>query len=221
MQTAPLFDSTGRPVGELPLSDAVFGHPPNGPLVHQAVVRELANRRQGTHDVKNRSEVAGGGRKPYRQKGTGRARQGSIRAPQWRHGGTVHGPTPRSHRKEMPQKMRRAAVLSALSAKAQEQAIKVIESISLSKISTKEFRQLLDAVGIEGKALLLLPERDETLALSARNLPEIRLQVLPGLSTYQVMNAGQILLTRAALEKLTQIYAQPSGNEGRNGGSDL
>lgn len=214
MATAALFDTMGRPVGEIPLSDAVFGHKPNEALVHQAVVRELANRRQGTHDVKGRSEVSGGGRKPYRQKGTGRARQGSIRAPHWRHGGTVHGPTPRSYRKEMPRKMRRAAVLSALSAKADAQAVKVIEAIDLSEISTKNLRRVLDATGLKGRLLVLVPARDETLARSARNLPNVQLQVLPGLSTYQVLHASQILVTRAALERLTEIYAgAPGGGE--------
>jgi large subunit ribosomal protein L4 len=207
MATAALFDATGRSVGEIPLADAVFGLKPNEALVHQAVVRELANRRQGTHDVKSRSEVSGGGKKPYRQKGTGRARQGSTRAPHWRHGGIVHGPTPRSYRKEMPQKMRRAAVLSALSAKAEQQAVKVIEAITLPEISTKNLRKLLDAAGLNGRLLVLVPARDETLARSARNLPDVHLQVLPGLSTYQVMHAGQILVTRAALDQLTQIYA--------------
>jgi large subunit ribosomal protein L4 len=212
MATAPLYDATGRALGETELSDAVFGRTPSEALVHQAVVRELANRRQGTHDTKTRSEVAGGGRKPYRQKGTGRARQGSIRAPHWRHGGIAHGPTPRSYRKDMPQKMRRAAVLSALSVKAGTQAIKVIETIELAEISTKNFKKLLDAVGLGPKSLILLPARDEKIALSARNLPDVRLQVLPGLSTYEVMNARQILVTRAALQKLTEIYAAATAN---------
>jgi large subunit ribosomal protein L4 len=212
MATAPLYDATGRAVGETELADAVFGRTPSEALVHQAVVRELANRRQGTHDTKGRSEVRGGGKKPYRQKGTGRARQGSIRAPHWRHGGVAHGPTPRSHRKDMPQKMRRAAVLSALSVKADSQAIKVIETIELAEISTKNFKKLLDAVGLGSKSLILLPARDEKIALSARNLPDVRLQVLPGLSTLEVMNAHQILVTRAALQKLTEIYAGSAPN---------
>jgi large subunit ribosomal protein L4 len=211
MATAALFDATGRAVGEIPLSDAVFGAKPNEALVHQAVVRDLANRRQGTHAVKGRSEVSGGGKKPYRQKGTGRARQGSTRAPHWRHGGVVHGPTPRSHRKEMPQKMRRAAVLSALSAKAAAQAVKVIEEITLTEVKTSALRKLLDTAGLTGKLLILVPARDETLALSARNLPDVHLQVLPGLSTYQVLNAGQILVTRPALDRLNEIYGNGPG----------
>jgi large subunit ribosomal protein L4 len=214
MATAALYDAAGKAKGETELADAVFGRTPSEALIHQAVVRELANRRQGTHDTKTRNEVSGGGRKPYRQKGTGRARQGSIRAPHWRHGAIVHGPTPRSYRKEMPQKMRRAAVLSALAVKAEAKAIKVIEAIELTEISTKRLRQLLDAVGANGKTLVLLPARDEKLALSARNLQDVRLQVLPGLSTYQVMNAGQILVTRAALDKLTEIYAESENGNG-------
>jgi large subunit ribosomal protein L4 len=215
MATAALFDATGRAVGEIPLSDVVFGHKPNEALVHQAVVRELANQRQGTHDTKGRSEVSGGGKKPYRQKGTGRARQGSTRAPHWRHGGIVHGPTPRSHRKEMPQKMRRAAVLSALSAKAEAQDVKVIEAISLTEIKTAALRKLLDTAGLTGKLLILVPARDETLARSARNLPDVHLQVLPGLSTYQVLNAGRILVTRQALDRLTEIYGNGSSSGGK------
>lgn len=214
MATAALFDASGRSSGEIPLADAVFGHKVNEGLLHQAVVRELANKRQGTHDTKSRSEVAGGGRKPYRQKGTGRARQGSTRAPHWRHGGIVHGPTPRDHRKDMPQKMRRAAVLCALSSKAEAQQVKVIESIPLTEIKTAALRKLLDAAGLKGKLLIVVPARDEKLARSARNLQDVHIQVLPGLSTYQVLNAGHILVTRPALDRMTEIYTNGAGAGG-------
>jgi large subunit ribosomal protein L4 len=207
MATAPLFSASGQQAGEADLHDAVWGAHISEPLVHQAVVRELANRRQGTADTLSRSEVRGGGRKPYRQKGTGRARQGSIRAPHWRHGGVVHGPTPRSYRQSMPKKMRRAAVLSALAAKAASGSVKVIERIELAEISTKNLRQLLDTVGVNGRALLLMPARDENVALSARNLPDVSIQVLPGLSTYQVVAAQLLVVTREALNKLQEIYA--------------
>ncbi len=206
MPSASLYNAAGERVGEVDLGAPVFGQELRPDLVHLAVQRELANRRQGTHDTKSRSEVRGGGAKPYRQKGTGRARQGSRRAPHFRHGGVAHGPTPRSYRKEMPQKMRRAAILSALAVKAGEQAIKVIETIDLPEISTKQFRQLLDTLGLDGRALILLPARDEKIALSARNLQDVRLQVLPALSTYELMRARHILVTRAALDKLTEVY---------------
>jgi large subunit ribosomal protein L4 len=207
MATAPLFSASGQSAGQAELSDAVWGARISEPLVHQAVVRELATRRQGTADTLSRSEVRGGGRKPYRQKGTGRARQGSIRAPHWRHGGVVHGPTPRSYRQSMPQKMRRAAVLSALAAKAESGSVMVIERIELAAVSTKSLRKLLDTVGVNGRALLLMPARDENVALSARNLPDVSIQVLPGLSTYQVVEAQHLVVTRDALNKLQEIYA--------------
>jgi large subunit ribosomal protein L4 len=207
MATAPLFDAAGQAAGEAELSDAVWGAPIRDALVHQAVVRELANRRQGTADTKSRSEVRGGGRKPYRQKGTGRARQGSIRAPHWRHGGIVHGPTPRSYRQSMPQKMRRGAVLSALAAKAAGEAVKVIERIEMTEISTKTLRKLLDTIGVSGRTMLVMTARDERVALSARNLQDVRIRVLPGLSTLEVMEAQQLLVTRDALDKLQEIYA--------------
>jgi large subunit ribosomal protein L4 len=207
MATAPLFDATGREAGQAELSEAVWGSPVREALVHQAVVRELADRRQGTADTKKRSEVRGGGKKPYRQKGTGRARQGSIRSPQWRHGGVVHGPEPRSYRQAMPKKMRRGAVLSALAAKAASGSVKVIERIELTEVSTKTLRRLLDTVGLDGRTVLLMAARDEKVALSARNLPDVRIRVLPGLSTYEVVQAAQLLVTRDALEKLQEIYA--------------
>lgn len=207
MATAPLFSASGQQAGQAELSDAVWGANVSEPLVHQAVVRELANRRQGTADTLSRSEVRGGGKKPYRQKGTGRARQGSIRAPHWRHGGVVHGPTPRSYRQSMPKKMRRAAVLSALAAKAASGSVRVIERIDMAEISTKNLRKLLDTVGVNGRTLLLMPARDENVALSARNLPDVSIQVLPGLSTYQVVEAQLLLVTRDALNKLQEIYA--------------
>jgi large subunit ribosomal protein L4 len=204
MASAPLFSATGQPAGEAPLADAVFGAKISEPLIHQAVLRELANRRQGTHATKTRSEVRGGGRKPYRQKGTGRARQGSTRAPHWRHGGIAHGPTPRSYEQAMPKKMRRAAVKAALSAKAQDAAVKVLEAITLPEISTKALAGLLKTVGIQGRTMLILSARDETTFLSARNIPDLTLRFLPGLSTYEVVRSENLLFTREALEQLQE-----------------
>ena len=208
MPTAPLFTAAGQPAGETPLADAIFGARISEALIHQAVLRELANRRQGTHDTKNRAEVRGGGRKPYRQKGTGKARQGSIRAPHFRHGGVVHGPTPRSYAQAMPKKMRRAAVKAALSAKAADQAVKVLEALTLAEISTKTLVNLLQTVGVEGRTMLVLGSRDETVLLSARNIPNLSLRVVPGLSTYDVMQARHLLFTREAVEQLEKEYAE-------------
>ena len=208
MASAPLFSATGERAGETPLADAVFGAKISEPLLHQAVVRELANRRQGTHDTKARGEVRGGGRKPYRQKGTGRARQGSTRAPHWRHGGVVHGPTPRSYAQSMPKKMRRAAVKAALSAKAQDEAVKVLEALTLPEISTKALAGLLKTVGIQGRTMLILSAKDETTVLSARNIPDLTLRFLPGLSTYEVIQSENLLFTREALEQLQKELAE-------------
>jgi large subunit ribosomal protein L4 len=208
MPTAPLYTAAGQPAGETPLAEEVFGARISEALIHQAVLRELANRRQGTHDTKTRAEVRGGGKKPYRQKGTGRARQGSIRAPHYRHGGVVHGPTPRSYAQAMPKKMRRAAVKAALSAKAADQAVKVLEAITLAEISTKTLVNLLQTVGVEGRTMLVLGSRDETVLLSARNIPNLSLRVLPGLSTYEVMQARNLLFTREAVEQLQKDFAE-------------
>lgn len=208
MASAPLFSAAGQPAGEAPLAEAVFGVSINEALIHQAVVRELANRRQGTHDTKARGEVRGGGKKPYRQKGTGRARQGSTRAPHWRHGGVVHGPTPRSYEQSMPKKMRRAAVKSALTAKAQDEAVKVLEALSLAEISTKALAGLLKSVGVGGRTMLIVNARDENTILSARNIPGLSLRFLPGLSTYDVMQSEHLLFTREALEQLQKELAE-------------
>jgi large subunit ribosomal protein L4 len=207
MASAPLFTAAGQPAGETPLADTVFGARINEALLHQAVLRELANRRQGTHDTKTRAEVRGGGRKPYRQKGTGHARQGSIRSPHYRHGGVVHGPTPRSYEQSMPRKMRRAAIKSALSAKVQDEAVKVLEALSLPEISTKALAGLLQTVGVSGRTMLIVSSRDETVRLSARNIPKLSLRVLPGLSTYEVMQTQHLLFTREAIEQLQEELA--------------
>jgi large subunit ribosomal protein L4 len=208
MASAPLFSATGQPAGETPLADAVFGAKISEPLLHQAVLRELANRRQGTHDTKTRGEVAGGAKKPYRQKGTGHARQGSTRSPHYRHGGVVHGPTPRSYTQSMPKKMRRAAVKSALAAKAQDSAVKVLEALAPTEISTKAMAGILNAVGIEGRTMLIVAAKDEKVALSVRTIPNVSLRILPGLSTYEVMQAKNLLFTRDALALLEKEFAE-------------
>ena len=206
MATAPLYDTAGERIGEADLSDGIFGQALRPDLVHQAVQRELWNRRQGTSDTLKRSEVRGGGKKPYRQKGTGRARQGSIRAPHYRHGGVVHGPTPREYRKEMPQKMRRSAFRSALSAKAAGGSIRVIEALEVAEISTKQFAQWLGRLEPGRKTVLVLSQRNDNAWYSARNLPDVRIIVLPGLSTYEVMKADTLILTRDAMARLEELY---------------
>ena len=206
MPSAPLYNAAGEKVGDAPLGDGVFGQPLRQDLVLQAVDRELSNRRQGTHDVKSRSEVRGGGKKPYRQKGTGRARQGSTRAPHFRHGGIVHGPTPRDYQKAMPQKLRRAAFRSALSSKAADGSVRVLESVDVAEISTKQFAQWLTRLEPGRSTVVVLSERDQNLSLSARNLPDVRVIVLPGLSTYEVMKADTLVLTRDAVAKIEELY---------------
>ncbi|MBI3909351.1 MAG: 50S ribosomal protein L4 [Armatimonadetes bacterium] len=207
MATAPLYNVVGERMGDADLDDAVFGRPSRPDLLYLAVNRELANRRAGTHDTKTRAEVSGGGHKPYRQKGTGHARQGSTRAPQHRHGGVVHGPHPRSHEKDMPRKMRRLALLCALSSKVADGSVKVLEDLQPATHKTREFKQWLDQVGTAGHTLVVTAQRGENLRLAARNLPGVRVAVLPGLSTYEVMRADTLLLTRAAVDALQEAYA--------------
>jgi large subunit ribosomal protein L4 len=206
MATAPLYSAAGESIGDATLGDDVFGQPLRIDLVHQAVERELANRRQGTHDTKSRSEVRGGGRKPYRQKGTGRARQGSTRAPHFRHGGIVHGPTPRSYEKAMPQKMRRAAFRSALSAKVADGQVRVVEALDVPEISTKRFVEWLGKFETDGKTIVVLGERDQNAWLSARNLPNVRIIVAQGLSTYEVVKNDTLIFTSGAVSKIEELY---------------
>ncbi|MFN3648610.1 MAG: 50S ribosomal protein L4 [Armatimonadota bacterium] len=206
MPSAPLFNAAGDKVGDFSLAEGIFGQAVRVDLVHQAVTRELWNRVQGTRSTKGRSEVRGGGRKPYRQKGTGRARQGSIRAPHYRHGGIVHGPVPHAPEKDMPQKMRRAAFRSALSAKAADGDVRVLEGLEVAEISTKQFAQWLTRLEPGRKAVVVLAERDQNVALSARNLPNVRVVVLPGLSTYEVVKADTLIFTRDAVARLEELY---------------
>jgi large subunit ribosomal protein L4 len=206
MANAPLYSAAGEPAGEAALADAVFGQALRTDLIHQAVERELWNRRQGTHKAKSRSEVRGGGRKPYRQKGTGRARQGSTRAPHFRHGGVVHGPVPHGYEKAMPQKMRRAAFRSALSAKAADGGIRVLEALEVAEVSTKSFAAWLGMLNPGKKAVVVLSERDQNAALSARNLPNVKVIVLPGLSTREVVMSETLIFTRDAVSKIEELY---------------
>lgn len=201
-----LRNMSGESVGELELKSEVFEVAANVPLMHQAVVAEQANARQGTSDTLTRAEVRGGGRKPYRQKGTGRARQGSIRAPHWYHGGTAFGPHPRSYAQSLPKKMRRGAIKSALSARLADEAIVVIEEIKLDKISTKAMAGFLDGVEAYGKTLLVLECMTEEIRKSSRNIPGVELRVAPAISVRDILNADKIVMTRGALEKLQEVF---------------
>lgn len=212
MASIPLFNVEGREVGTLSLPDAIFGVPYNETLVHQAIVTEEANMRQGTADTKTRSEVRGGGRKPWRQKGTGRARQGSTRSPHWRHGGVVGGPTPRSYRKAFPVKMRRGAMRSVLSGKVADGTLVGLDSIDLKfdngKPKTKRAIALLKALGLNEtrRVLIVIPDYDTTLLKSMRNLPNVELRFAPNFSVRDAMVAHKIVLVQDALPKIEAVW---------------
>lgn len=201
----PVRDMAGETVGEIELNDQVFGIEPNVPVMHQALVRQMANARLGTHDTKTRAEVAGGGRKPWRQKGTGRARQGSTRAPHWRGGGIVFGPTPRSYEQKMNRKMRRLALRSALSVKMSDQQLLVVDELSMDSVKTRDMVSLLDRLGVDSSVLMLLPERNEAVELSARNLPYVKVQRATNLSVRDLLGYDYVMLTRGAVEQIESI----------------
>lgn len=206
MPKVSLRNMSGEAVGDLELRPEVFEARPNIPLMHQAVVAEEANARQGTAATKTRGEVRGGGRKPYRQKGTGRARQGSIRAPHYTHGGVVFGPHPRSYRQSMPVKMRRGALKSALSARLTDGDLVVVDEINLEKISTKLMAAFLDSVEAYGKTLLVVDAMTEEIKKSARNIPGVEMRLSPAVSVRDVLNAEKIVMTRAAVERLQEVF---------------
>jgi len=206
MPKAPLFDVKGNRLGEVELPDAVFGIEPNEYAVHEAVTLQLASRRSGTHDTKTISEVAGGGRKPWRQKGTGRARHGSRRSPLWRGGGVVFGPTPRKYGYSMPKKVRRLALLSALSAKAQGDAVFVVDSLELPEPSTKAMAALFGAIGVE-KPLVVTAARDEIVERSTRNIPDALALGVAGLNVYDVVNHQALIIAREAVAKAEEALA--------------
>jgi large subunit ribosomal protein L4 len=189
------------------LPEAVFSAPVKPHLLHEVVRMQLANRRQGTAQTKGRSDVSGGGKKPWKQKGTGRARAGSTRSPLWRHGGTVFGPHPRSYELGVPKAIRRQALLAALTSKAQAGAIRILESLGLERPSTKAMVALLKGAGVAGKALVVLPARDETLEKSARNLPAVRVLTVQGLNVYDVLKAVTLVLTPEGVHTLREVLA--------------
>ena len=199
------YKDNGAENGAVEVQDAIFGIEPNDSVVTDAVIMQRASMRQGTHDVKNRSEVRGGGRKPWRQKGTGRARQGSIRSPQWVGGGVVFGPTPRSYSYHLPKKVSRLALKSVLSQKAADSNLIVIDSISYDKPSTKAFAQLLNTVGADNKALVVVEDGNDNVALSARNIDKVKVVAPEGVNVLDVINANKLVVTKAALSKIEEV----------------
>ena len=199
-------DMNGQHVSEIELSDAVFGITPNEKAVHIAVVNFLANQRQGTQNTKIRMEVSGGGKKPWRQKGTGHARQGSTRAPQWTHGGIVFAPKPRSYSYALNKKVKRLALKSALSAKAASGDIKVVDGLKLDEIKTKTMRGFLAGIGA-GKSVVITPEVDEIVVKSARNIPGVVTSSANLINVYDIVNAKQLIVDKAALATIEEVFA--------------
>jgi large subunit ribosomal protein L4 len=207
MSSARLVDQAGVETGTVELPDAIFGIEPNGPVMHQALIRQLANGRQGTSSTKTRSDVRGGGRKPYRQKGTGRARQGSTRSPQWEGGGVVFGPHPRSYRIDMPRKQRRLALRSALSSKAQDGGLLVLEAFELEAPKTKAVADLVRTLEAPRRVLVVLGSHNEMFEKSARNIPEVRLTLAGNLSVRDIIGADTVIVTRDAIEHIEEAFA--------------
>ena len=205
--TTKVYDMTGKQVGEVVLSDGVFGIEPNVSVMHDVVKNHLANCRQGTQSALTRAEVSGGGKKPWRQKGTGRARQGSTRAPQWTHGGIVFAPKPRDYSYRLNKKVRRLALKSALSAKAQSGEIVVIDEIKMDEIKTKTFKTFLNAVKVENKALVITAEADELVVKSARNIAGVKTTFANLINVYDILNANKLVLDKAALAKIEEVFA--------------
>ena len=206
MANVSVYNMEGNEVGTIELNDAVFGVKVNEHLVHQAVVRHLANKRQGTQKAKTRSEVRGGGRKPWRQKGTGHARQGSIRAPQWTGGGVVFAPTPRDYSKKMNKKEKRAALKSALSSRVEADKLIVLDTLRLDEIKTKEMVRVLNNLKVN-KALVVMPEVDENVMLSARNIPDVATIDARMLNVYDIMKYSTVIMTKDAVASIEEVYA--------------
>ncbi|EST10612.1 50S ribosomal protein L4 [Sporolactobacillus laevolacticus] len=205
MPKLTVFDQKGAEVGAVELADAVFGIEPNEHVVYQAVVMQQASQRQGTHAVKNRSAVRGGGRKPWKQKGTGRARQGSIRSPQWVGGGTVFGPTPRSYAYKLPKKVRRLAIKSVLSGKAGDNDLIVLDALTIEAPKTKEIVALLNNLSVSEKALIVTNDVDETAVLSSRNIPGVKVLAANEVNVLDVVAHNKLIVTKEAAAKLEEV----------------
>ena len=206
MATVKVYNMEGKEVGTLELNDAVFGVEVNEHLMHLAVVGQLANKRQGTQSAKTRSEVSGGGRKPWKQKGTGHARQGSTRAAQWVGGGMIFAPKPRDYSVKMNKKEKAAAIKSALTSRVAEDKIYVVDSLSFDEIKTKKMAAVLDSLKVE-KALVVLDKKDENVILSARNLPEVRTVMSNGINVYDILKYGSLVITKDAVAQIEEVYA--------------
>lgn len=207
MPKVTVYNMSGAQVGEIELSDAVFGIEPNKFAVHAVVKNYLANQRQGTQSTLTRTEVRGGGRKPWRQKGTGHARQGSIRAPQWNHGGIALGPKPRDYSYSLNKKVRRLALKSVFSAKVLENDLIVVDEIKADEYKTKNVIAMLKALGVEGKALVVTAEKDEKFVRSASNIPGIKTAMTNTINVYDIVNAGKLVLSKDAVAKIEEVYA--------------
>lgn len=207
MPSVKLYKQTGEAAGSITLDDGVFGAEKNIPLVHQVVVAQLANKRQGTKSTLTRTEVSGGGRKPWRQKGTGRARQGSTRAPQWTHGGIVFAPKPRDYTVTLNKKVKRLAMKSALSSKVQDNEMIVVDSIATEGYKTKKIAEMLKALGSEKKALIVLSEVDAQVIASAANIPGVKTAQVNTLNVYDILNADKFIVVKDAVSKIEEVYA--------------
>ena len=207
MSQISVFDMTGKKVADTELNDAIFGIEPNKAIMHAMVVNYLANQRQGTQSTLTRTEVRGGGRKPWRQKGTGHARQGSIRAPQWTHGGIALGPKPRDYRYALNKKLRKLAMKSALSTKVLDSNLIVVDSLTTDSYKTKTVVAMLKALNVDGKAMLVTVDKDEKLVKSAANIPGVKTALVNTLNTYDVLNAGKFIIAKDAVAKLEEVYA--------------
>ncbi len=207
MPNVSVFDVSGKKVSEIELADGIFGIEPNTSAMHLVVVNYLANQRQGTQSTLTRAEVRGGGKKPWRQKGTGRARQGSTRAPQWYHGGVAHGPKPRSYGFSINKKVKRLALQSALSSKAAAEEIIVLDDLKLDAIKTKEVIKVLSALEVGKKTLIVLPEKDDIVYRSARNIAGVKTTLVSTLNVYDILNCNSIVVLKSAVEKIEEVYA--------------
>ena len=208
MSTVSVFDMTGKETGKLELADAIFGIEPNATVLHAAVVNYLANQRQGTQSTLTRSEVSGGGKKPWRQKGTGHARQGSTRAPQWTHGGIALGPKPRCYRVDLNKKVKRAALFGALSSKVSANELVIVDTIATENYSTKTMVNMLAAIGAGKKSLVVLPEVDAKVVKSCANIPGVKTTVYNTVNTYDVLNCNTLVMAKSAVEKIQEVYAR-------------
>lgn len=207
MAKVEVINVEGKKVKELTLNDSVFGIEPNMNVVHSVVLNYLVNQRQGTQNTKTRAEVAGGGRKPWRQKGTGRARQGSIRAPQWIKGGIALGPKPRSYKYKINKKERALAVRSVLSAKLAENELVVVDQFGLNEIKTAKFANILNNIKVEGKSLVVIPENDVNVQKSARNIKGVKTTIVDTMTVYDILNAKNLVITENAIKKIEEVYA--------------